>query len=83
MSEDLSRGPPRPPLSTAEILSLAREAIEKGEESRDLIRRNTEPVASDVQPALQHPGVTLDLCHKNIPAIPEELIDIIKDEIER
>ena len=29
------------------------------------------------------PGVTIDLGHKYIARIPDEMVDIIKDEIER
>lgn len=64
-------------LSPEDIISLAREAIET---SRDEVRRSGEGTAST---ELQQPGVTVDLGHKNITRLPEEVIDIIKDEIER
>jgi hypothetical protein len=32
---------------------------------------------------VQRPGVTVDFGHKRIVNLPDEVIDIIKDEIER
>jgi Leucine-rich repeat (LRR) protein len=67
---------PQPP-SRDEIIALAREAIEA---SREEIRRSGE---LGVTSELQQPGVTVDLGHKHIVHLPEEVVDIIKDEIER
>jgi hypothetical protein len=82
MSDDIAPGAfshshSQSQLSPEDIISLAREAIEA---SRDEVRRSGEGVAST---ELQQPGVTVDLGHKNIVRLPEEVIDIIKDEIER
>ena len=64
-------------LTDEDVIALARAAIEA---SRDEIRRGRDGVdAVD----LQQPGVTVDLGHKNIIRLPDEVVDIIKDEIER
>jgi hypothetical protein len=79
MSVDLTAGPggsgQQP--SDEEVIAIAREAIEA---SRDEIRRGRDGVLST---DLQQPGVTVDLGHRDIVRLPEEVIDIIKDEIER
>jgi hypothetical protein len=38
--------------------------------------------ASDVSDEMK-PGVTVDLSHKQIQRFPEEVVDIIKNELER
>jgi hypothetical protein len=83
MSDDLALSLPKAHLSTEEIISIAREAIAR-EASRDIVRRNAQPIPLDTQQGtLQRPGVTLDLGHKKLVNLPDEIIDIIKDEIER
>jgi hypothetical protein len=82
MSDDIAPGAfshsySQSQLSPEDIIFLAREAIES---SRDEVRRSGEGAVST---ELQQPGVTVDLGHKNITRLPEEVIDIIKDEIER
>jgi len=63
--------------SDDEVIALAREAIEA---SREESRRGRDGVLST---DLQQPGVTVNLGHKNIVRLPDEAIDIIKQEIER
>jgi hypothetical protein len=63
--------------SDDEVIAFAREAIEA---SREESRRGLDGVLST---ELQQPGVTVDLCHRNIVRLPDEVIDIIKQEIER
>jgi len=63
------------------VVALVREAIDNSRE--DVQRRavdSTTPPSSDVQPPT---GITIDLGHRNIQRLPDEVIDIIKDEIER
>jgi hypothetical protein len=79
MSDEFAPGLLQAQLSSDDILVLAREAIAK-EAKRDLIRRNADDLP---QTGLQRPGVTLDLGHQKIVQLPDEIIDIIKDEIER
>jgi len=79
MSVDLNTGPlgsGQTPTDD-EVISMAQDAIEI---SRDEMRRGRDGVVSN---DLQQPGVTVDLGHRNIARLPDEVIDIIKDEIER
>lgn len=77
MSVDLGPSIAGVQLSDEEVIALAREAIEA---SREEIRRTrNEALTAD----LQQPGITVDLGHKNIARLPDEVVDIIKDEIER
>jgi len=79
MSVDLTIGPlgsGQTPTDD-EVIAMAREAIEV---SRDEMRRGRDGVVSN---DLQQPGVTVDLGHRNITRLPDEVIDIIKVEIER
>ena len=72
MSEELppGAGPPQQ-VTTEDVVSLARAAIGA---SRDASRRADDTSTS---------GITVDLTHKNITRLPDEVIDIIKDEIGR
>lgn len=63
--------------SDDEVIAFARDAIEA---SREESRRGRDGVLST---DLQQPGVTVDLGHRNIVRLPDEVIDIIKQEIER
>ncbi|KAL1635479.1 RAM signaling network component [Diplodia intermedia] len=71
MSED------RPPLSDDEVVALVRKTIEQ---VREDTTRRTEP---DVVKDLAQPGITIDLGHHGIRRLPEDVIDIIKADIER
>lgn len=71
MSED------RPPLSDDEVVALVRKTIEQ---AREDTTRRTEP---DVVKDLAQPGITIDLGHHAIRRLPEDVIDIIKADIER
>jgi hypothetical protein len=64
-------------LSDEDVISLARGAVDA---SREEIRRGRDGALSA---ELQQPGITVDLGHRNIVRLPDEVIDIIKDEIER
>lgn len=63
--------------SDDEVIAFARDAIEA---YREESRRGRDGVLST---DLQQPGVTVDLGHRNIVRLPDEVIDIIKQEIER
>jgi hypothetical protein len=74
MSDEI---PPIPPLNVThqitdeDVVKLARAAMEPS-------RR-----ADDGSSFPNGEGITLNLTHKNIKRLPDEVIDIIKDEIER
>jgi hypothetical protein len=68
--------------SKEDIIRSARKDLES---SRELSRRTGE-LNGDLQPGQQpsqRMGITVDLCHKRLRSLPDEVIDIIKDEIER
>jgi hypothetical protein len=73
MSED----PPRR-MPDEEIVALAKDAIEA---SREETRRSAD--SDGAAKDLQQPGATIDLGHKSILSLPDEVVEIIKDEIER
>ncbi|KAH8197395.1 hypothetical protein TruAng_008454 [Truncatella angustata] len=66
------------PMSANQVIALAREAM------RSAIRENESQAAeaSGVSTELK-PGVTIDLSRRNIQELPDEVVDIIKNELER
>ncbi|RFU73177.1 hypothetical protein TARUN_9074 [Trichoderma arundinaceum] len=66
--------PPTPILTAAQVISLTREAMRHALEN--------ESQAVDVGPGLKS-GVTIDLSRKGIQKLPEEVVDIVKNELER
>jgi hypothetical protein len=75
----MSNDPPKP-MPDEDVVALAKEAIEASRE--DLKRRSVADTPGSGKD-LQQPGITIDLGHKNIVRIPEEVIDVIRVEIER
>ncbi|KAK4148432.1 RAM signaling pathway protein-domain-containing protein [Chaetomidium leptoderma] len=73
-SSNLSAGQP---VSPNQVLALAREAMLTAHENEA-----KPPEASGVSNTLK-PGLTIDLSRKRIQTLPEEVVDIIKDELER
>jgi hypothetical protein len=82
MSDDIGAGGLFPTLqaqpSKDELIAIARRAIDN---AHNQIRIDS-GIGVDTQQQ-QQPGVTVDLCTKKIVNLPVEVIDIIKDEIER
>lgn len=66
------------PISDAEVIKLAKGAFEH---SRSDLRAAAESAPRELQQ--QQPGITIDLGHKNISRLPDEVIDVIMAEIER
>jgi hypothetical protein len=70
------------PISDEEVVAKVRVLIEQ---SREDI--NQRAVADNPQPPRelqqQQPGITIDLGHKSIVRLPDEVIDVIRTEIER
>ncbi len=66
-----------PPLTSGQVLSLAREAMRVAHENEAKAAQ-----ASGFTDTLK-PGLTIDLSRKRIETLPEEIVDIIKDELER
>ncbi|KAK4242212.1 RAM signaling pathway protein-domain-containing protein [Achaetomium macrosporum] len=65
------------PISPNQVLALAREAMRTAHENEAKAAE-----ASGVSNTLK-PGLTIDLSRKKIQTLPEEIVDIIKDELER
>ncbi len=66
------------PISAGQVVALAQEAMKNAIEEN----RTKAAEASGVSNELK-PGVTIDLSHKQIQRFPEEVVDIIKNELER
>lgn len=65
-------------LSPDETIELARCAVDNGIQETKRSLAGSEAVSDVVKPKL-----TIDLGHSNIVRIPEPVVDIIKDEVER
>ncbi|KAF2117707.1 cell morphogenesis protein-like protein Sog2 [Lophiotrema nucula] len=78
MSNDAAK-----PLSDDEVVALAKAAIDQ---SREVIKQRAvadTPQAPRELQQQQQPGITIDLGHNNIARLPDEVIDVIRAEIER
>jgi hypothetical protein len=73
MSNDVPK-----PISDDEVVALAKAAFEHSRQ--DINHRAAAETPRELQ---QQPGITIDLGHKNIARLPDEVIDVIRDEIER
>jgi hypothetical protein len=65
-------------LTPEETIELARNAVESGIQDTKRSLAGSEAVTDVVKPKL-----TIDLGHSNIARIPEPVVDLIKDEVER
>lgn len=73
-------GPP-PPIDNATCVSIFVGSLKDArEKTRELLSKGGTPTGEN---AILKPGVTLDLSHKKIANIPFEVLELIKDEIER
>ncbi|KAI9867238.1 MAG: RAM signaling network component [Trichoglossum hirsutum] len=78
-SSTIRYAPTQPAISAGRVVALAEEAIKAAREETQRSAAGGDAVANgDLKP-----GVTIDLGHKYIARIPDEMVDIIKDEIER
>lgn len=77
--ENTSKQPTGPKtLSPEETIELARHAVESGIQDTKRSLAGSEAVTDVVKPKL-----TIDLGHSHIARIPEPVVDLIKDEVER
>ncbi|KAF1960201.1 cell morphogenesis protein-like protein Sog2 [Byssothecium circinans] len=67
-------------LSDEEVVALARAAFSQ---SRQDITHRAQADAGAREQLQQQPGITIDLGHKGIARLPDEVIDVIRVEIER
>jgi len=65
-------------ISVGQVVALAREAMRNALEENQTKAADASEVSSELKP-----GVTIDLSHKSIQRFPEEVVDIIKHELER
>lgn len=65
-------------LTHEEVIELARRSVENGVQETKRSLAGNEAVSDVVKPKL-----TIDLGHSNIGRIPEAVVDVIKDEVER
>lgn len=63
------------PMSSGQVIALARDAMQNALLENE---QQSAAVSSDLKP-----GVTIDLSRKGIQKLPEEVVDIIKNELER
>jgi hypothetical protein len=70
--------PAQIPISASQVVALARDAMKNALEENQSKAGETSGMSNELKP-----GVTIDLSHKNIQRFPEEVIDIIKTELER
>lgn len=66
------------PIAASQVIVLAREAMKKAVEENESQAAEASGVSNELKP-----GVTVNLSHKNIQKLPEEVVDIIKDQLER
>lgn len=66
------------PIFANQVVALAREAMKLALEENQTKAAEASGVSNELKP-----GVTIDLSHKQIQRFPEEVVDIIKTELER
>lgn len=66
------------PIAQSQVIVLARDAMKKAVEENQSQVAEASTVSSELKP-----GVTVNLSHKNIQKLPEEVVDVIKDQLER
>lgn len=66
------------PLSGSQVVALVQEAMKHALEENHTKAAEASGVSNELKP-----GVTIDLSHKQIQKFPEEVVDIIKNDLER
>ncbi len=65
-----------PSINSNQVIALVQQAVVAA-------RQETQRSVNGAANGSVRPGLTIDLGYKNIQRIPEEVVNIIKDEIER
>lgn len=65
-------------IGPSQVIGLARDAMRKALDENETQAAEASGVSSELKP-----GVTVNLSHKNIQKLPDEVVDIIKDQLER
>lgn len=66
------------PLSASQVIGLAREAMASARQENETQAAEASGVSTELKP-----GITIDLSRRNILELPDEVVDIIKGELER
>lgn len=66
------------PLSGNQVVALVQEAMKHALEENQTKAAEASGVSNELKP-----GVTIDLSHKQIQKFPDEVVDIIKNDLER
>ena len=66
------------PMSASQVIILAREAMRSALDENVGQAAEASAVSTELKP-----GVTIDLSRKNIQRLPDEVVDVIKNELER
>jgi hypothetical protein len=66
------------PISANQVVALVQEAMKHALDENQTKAADASGVSNELKP-----GVTIDLSHKNIQTFPEEVVDIIKNDLER
>ncbi|KAI1343907.1 RAM signaling pathway protein [Xylariaceae sp. FL0016] len=67
-----------PAMTSAQVIALARDMMKDAVQDNESQAAEASGVSTDLKP-----GVTIDLSRMNIQTLPEEVVDIIKDQLER
>ncbi|TLS22974.1 uncharacterized protein PpBr36_06363 [Pyricularia pennisetigena] len=67
-----------PPVSAGQVIGMARRAMAEALKEHESQAAEASGVSNELKP-----GVTIDLSRKNIQELPEEIVDVIKHELER
>jgi hypothetical protein len=70
----------RPPMSVAELIAFAKKELDADNDDR---RAKLQAASVGELPKESQTGATLDLSRKGISALPVEVIELIKDRVER
>lgn len=66
------------PMTSAQVIALARDAMQSALYENESQAAEASAVSNELKP-----GVTIDLSRKGIQKLPDEVVDIIKNELER
>lgn len=66
------------PMQASQVIALAREAMKEALRHTDQQAGSGNDVSNELKP-----GLTIDLSRKNIQKLPEEVVDIIMNKLER
>lgn len=66
------------PVSAGQVIAMARKAMAEALKDHESQAAEASGVSNELKP-----GITINLSHKNIQDLPDEVVDVIKHELER